>query len=92
MADKVQLKLSHDITIPDIPPKFKSKYQKWRHEANYKKAEDSKCCKTCINCVNTTGSNRVFYKCNIQGISHSAATDIRLSCVCDYYREGKSDG
>ena len=38
MADKVQLKLTSDILVPDIPPKFKSKYQKWRHEANYKKA------------------------------------------------------
>lgn len=86
MAEQIQLGFSEDI--PQIKPiiKFKSKYQKWKYEANYRKAENSKCCKTCRNCVGFVGYNKNFYKCNVQGLSHSAATDIRLSYVCDYYR------
>jgi len=91
MAQQIQLGISADI--PQIKPaiKFRSKYQKWQHEANYRKAENNKCCKNCNNSVGFKYHNKNYYKCNIQGISHGAATDIRLSYVCDYYAEEYKD-
>ena len=60
---------------------FKSKYQRWKYENNYQKADylsDIRC-KNCkhlfLHCIK-------YYKCELLGISSSSATDIRLSNVC----------
>jgi len=92
MANEVQLRISKDLPQEKPVIKFKSKYQKWKYEANYRKATDKKCCKTCNHCLTFTNTVRYFHKCNLQGLSHSAATDITLNSVCDYYKEGKHYG
>lgn len=92
MAQQIQLGISADI--PQVKPsiKLRSKYQKWKYEANYREAEGEQCCKNCWNSIGFTNGYKNFYKCNLQGISHSAATDIRLSYVCNYYEEDKLNG
>lgn len=88
-----QIKLDIDIEIPKriTEIKFKSKYQKWKYDANYRKSETDKSCKNCMNCVCHTGYNRVYYKCELQGLTNCSATDIRLSHICNYYKEIKND-
>ena len=67
---------------------FRSPYQRWKYENNYRKAEkdSKKRCDFCSNCVNHRIGNRNYYKSTEQGISGSAATDIRLSYVCDKWQ------
>jgi hypothetical protein len=89
-AEKMkQLPLSADI--PQVKPiiKHKSKYKKWQYEANYRKSETPilRSCQNCNNCVGFTNGHRNWYKCNLQGISHSQATDITLKSVCDYWQQ-----
>lgn len=77
--------------VDNVPIKhtFRSKYLKWKYENNYRKADhlsDIRC-KNCkhlfANIYNTTSGK--YYKCELLGRSSSAATDIRLSCVCDLF-------
>lgn len=58
------------------------KYQKWKLENNYRKADNGM---RCANCVNIVGTR--FYKCKLLGLSSSSATDIRLSYVCNRFEE-----
>lgn len=76
------------IEEPQEPkPILRGKYQKWKYENNYRKAtEQYKSCKYCRNCVGISHHDKTYYKCNIQGFSRGAATDIRLSYVCDFFR------
>ena len=92
MAQQIQLGISADIPQVKPPIKFKSKYQKWKYEANYREAEGEQRCKNCRYSVGFTNGYRNYYKCNLQGLSHSAATDIRLSYICDYYKEDRLNG
>ncbi len=87
MANEVQLRICEDIPQTKPVIKFKSKYLKWKYDADYKKAETGKSCKNCRNCIGFKYHDKTYYKCNLQGISHGAATDIRLSYVCNYHRE-----
>lgn len=91
--EQIKLNIDKEIIPKKTEIKFKSKYQKWKYDANYRKSESNKCCKTCRYCVGfcNFSCTKNYYKCNLQGISHSTATDIKLSCVCDYYREVTND-
>lgn len=75
-----QLHLIEVAEQKSITPR--SKYQKWKLENNYRKADNGM---RCANCVNIVGTR--FYKCRLLGISSSSATDIRLSYVCNRFEE-----
>lgn len=92
---RIQMKLFPDMPPEDIDKtarleaeeRSKSKYQRWKEENNYRKADKGINCAKCENIIKDTGHNNVFYKCRLLGTSHSIATDIRLSCVCDLWKE-----
>lgn len=75
-----------DVDNEPIQIKFRSKYQKWKYENNYRKADKFSDIR-CGNCKNLIGTR--FYKCKLLGLSCSAATDIRLSCVCKNFEMGE---
>lgn len=61
-------------------------YKKWRQKNNYKKAFSfEKQCRTCKNERGFEYHNKHYHKCELQGISQSEASDIRLSYVCDFF-------
>jgi hypothetical protein len=70
-----------DVDNQPIEIKFRSKYQKWKYENNYGKADKLSDIR-CENCKNLFVQLGKYYKCNLLGTSCCAATDIRLSCVC----------
>lgn len=76
-----------DVGNEPITITFKSKYQKWKFEHNYSKADEYSDirCANCIYCFKTQPSERAYYKCEKLGMSASSATDIRLSNVCDLF-------
>lgn len=79
-----------DIDEEPIQIKFKSKYQKWKYENKYRKADYLSDIR-CQNCKNLF-RNQKYYKCKLLGISGSSATDIRLSNVCQNFEiEGIED-
>lgn len=73
-----------DVDNEPIPMSFKSQYQKWKYQNKYRKADDLSDirCKNCKHRVIIHSSGKIYYKCRLIGISHSSATDIRLSNVC----------
>ena len=81
--------MSEQITLFDVdnqPIKvtFRSNYQKWKYENKYCKADQYSDIR-CGNCKYMFGVRllkRIVYKCELLGISHSQATDIRLSNTC----------
>ena len=89
--NQIKLNIDKEIMPQKTEIKFKSKYQKWKYENNYRKSDCDKSCRNCINCVCHTGYNRVYYKCELQGLSNCSATDIRLSHICNCYKEIKYD-
>jgi len=66
-----------------------SKYQLFRLQQNYRKAENvGENCKSCKHLkVNHYHGRRNFYKCKLLSESASAATDIRLSYVCNMWNK-----
>ena len=72
-----------DVDNIPITMQFKSKYQKWKFNNNYRKADfmsDIRC-KNCRYLI-TKQCSKIYNKCELLGISGSSATDIRLSNVC----------
>ena len=59
-----------------------SKYQRFKQINHYRKS-DSPQCKTCKYHACYEYHNKYYHKCELLGISHSEATDIRVSFVCD---------
>ena len=91
MSEQKQL---FDVQLP--PPKtnrHESEYQKFKRINHYRKSEDKIIrCDNCENiCVNTYSTDKYWYKCNLMGISQSPATDIRLSYVCDLFKQQTAD-
>jgi hypothetical protein len=67
---------------------IRSKYQAWKKEHNFKKASNADIsCRTCNHCCRSEYHNKNYYKCELLGISHGPATDIRLSNLCDLWEE-----
>ena len=82
MTNQEQITL-FDIDNEPIKVVFKSKYQKWKYENNYQKADylsDIRC-KNCKYLIQRKLSKN-YYKCQLLGESSSPATDVRLSNVC----------
>jgi hypothetical protein len=67
-------------------PKPKSKYQEYKLKYNYRKGT-TKMCKFCQNIRRYDYHNKIYSKCILLGESHSTATDIRLTDVCDNFKE-----
>ena len=66
---------------------FRSAYQKWKYDNQYRKADylsDIRC-KNCIHRFIIHHHNKRYYKCELLGFSGSEATDIRLSNVCNNF-------
>lgn len=63
----------------------KSQYQNFKFVNNYRKSDGAESCKSCINLYICPTNGKNYYKCTLLGFSHSAATDIRLCCICDRY-------
>ena len=77
-----QIKL-FDVDEQPIIIKFRSKYQKWKFENGYTKADECSDIR-CENCKYLFKRiySRTHYKCQLLGFSSSPATDVRLSCTC----------
>lgn len=92
---QTQIRLFPDLPIELFPEaeapekKSASKYQIWKQENNYRKAVnhniDGKMCAKCKHLLKDTGHSVVYYKCELLGTSHSSATDVRISYVCDRF-------
>lgn len=80
--EEIQQVLFNGFTPIEVKAKPRSKYQQWKLENNYRKADNGM---RCANCKYITGTH--FYKCKLLGLSCSPATDIRLSNVCDLFEE-----
>lgn len=80
-----QLQFFEVDNTPPQKPLYKSKYQKWKYENDYRKSENESRCKNCKNLLINNTYNKTFYKCLLLGISSSSATDIRLSNVCNNF-------
>jgi hypothetical protein len=76
---EMQSDIHYSNTSASTPSGMKKKY-------NYRKSDKNG--QKCKNCKHLTGfiHNEIrYYKCRLIGKSSSAATDIRLSNVCDRY-------
>jgi hydrogenase maturation factor len=91
--DMEQIKLFDYAETEVSPLRLYSKYQKWKWEHKYKKADKNskKNCDTCNHCYCSSiqGGRKHYYKCELLGFSNSSATDIRLSYVCDLFERVK---
>ncbi|MCK5614008.1 hypothetical protein KAR91_69740 [Candidatus Pacearchaeota archaeon] len=78
----------NNITEKDFEPVRKTlKKTVLKH---YRKSEGkAERCKTCVNIRKCEYNAKTYYKCFILGHSHGPATDIRLSYVCDFYKESR---
>lgn len=74
----------------EVKAKPRSKYQQWKVENNYRKADNSMRCANCKHIV-IKQEQKKYYKCLLLGISGSPATDIRLSNVCDLFTQKNAD-
>ena len=62
-----------------------TKISEWIRIAHYRPAENKvERCKNCIHCFRFKQS-KAWHKCELFGMSHSGATDIKLNFVCDNY-------
>ena len=79
-----------DVPEPEEKPILRSKYQRFKWENQYRKANTEQKCKNCkhlfYNMPNCTGGGK-YYKCELLGRSSSSATDIRLSNVCNRWEQ-----
>ena len=66
-------------------PNPRSKYQDYKQVFNYRKGGID-ICRKCINFRRYEYHNKFYHKCILLGESHSTATDIRVTYVCDNYK------
>lgn len=74
--------------IPDIDAihRNSSLYQKFRARNHYGLAKSwIRSCKQCVNCIKSEYHDKNYYKCKLQGMSNSEASDIRLRNTCDLF-------
>ena len=89
-----QLPLIEGLPKLEVKARPRSKYQQWKLENNYRKADDDKRCKNCKNLISkmaVCSSERNYYKCILLGMSSSPATDVRLSNVCNNFTPKNAD-
>jgi hypothetical protein len=76
--------------IPEVPiKKGRGHFKDWRQRHHYRKANGEQRCGNCRHRL-----SGAYHKCRLQGGSNSAASDIRLSNVCDEWNatEGGRQG
>lgn len=63
------------------------KYQAYKTRNHYRKTSDKRI--RCDKCYHLAGHcrDKNYYKCRLMGCSYSEASDIRLSYVCDNFKE-----
>lgn len=67
-----------------------SPYQRLKQQMRYRKANPLKgesYCKHCNYCIRMGYHDKVYYKCELIGISNSEATDIRVKNTCDRFKQ-----
>lgn len=69
-------------------PKPKGRCNAFKIKNNYRKGGTSTC-KDCLHIQRFEYHNKYYHKCELLGFSHSTATDIRLSFVCDQFDNAK---
>ncbi len=88
----------HEITVEEYlrdpdkkEPNHESVYQKFKRENNYIDGRTAdglsiyQRCKYCIHHICGKYHNKTYHKCELLGLSHSEATDIRVNYVCDKF-------
>lgn len=65
--------------------KILSVYQLRKRSMNYRKSETGDKCKFCFNGTRWRHHDKIYFKCELIGHSHSSATDIRAGHVCDKF-------
>lgn len=64
----------------------KSKYQRFKSMYHYREGvKGYERCLICNHCLKMEYHNKNYYKCELMGVSHSEASDIRLKMVCDKF-------
>lgn len=73
--------------FPPEQPKTLGKYQAWKLTHKYRKSESKDIrCKNCEHLCSGEYHNKNYHKCELMGISHSEATDIRVGYVCNLFK------
>ena len=73
----------NDYTPPENKSSNESGYQFFKRRFHYRKSDGIKKCGNCQHHVSGKYTTKMLHKCEILGLSHSEATDIRLRNVCD---------
>lgn len=64
-------------------------YQIFKRRNNYRKSTDTQMCGNCFYSVYCDYHNKNYWKCKLMGVSHSEASDIRKSYICNKHKERK---
>ena len=66
--------------------KQSSPYQRFKQRWQYRQSDNKdRRCKNCKYHHRLEYHNKYYHKCELLGISHSEATDVRVSCVCNRF-------
>ena len=65
-----------------VKKKGQSDYQYRKQNLDYRLGDKNKCCKNCKHLWSFHYHGKNYHKCELIGISQSAATDIRLKNTC----------
>ena len=83
------LNLFGDMQEMEPPNEPKSKYQRFKSMNHYQVSDNVESCKSCAHCLKMEYHNKNYYKCELMGVSHSEASDIRLKMVCDKWSKAE---
>lgn len=75
-----------EVVVPKKKKGKLGKYEAFRALNNYRKGTKEKCCGTCKISQRVGYNTKHYWKCQEMGFSHSTASDIRKSYVCDIWR------
>jgi hypothetical protein len=77
-----------EVQSTDKEPRIFGKYHRFRVLNNYQKSsEPFKKCEECQHLYAIEYNDKHYFKCQLQGISASVSSDIRLSYVCDKFEK-----
>ncbi len=70
----------------EIPKKLTGSFQIYRASYHYRLGTETENCKKCKHRCSSEYHNKWYHKCELQGLSHSENSDIRLRNVCDNFK------
>ncbi len=73
--------------VHDMELKGESQYQNFRRVNGYRKTSKENRCKNCQHGFKVNFYERLYFKCDLMGVSYSSATDIRMNSVCNVWEE-----